>query len=285
VSALYTGSALFTAVRVALNGIFRGERQRPFVLGKLIDIGMVALFGTLLIASILTSFLLTVFSRLVDDVIGSDAAALTRVGVTLASLLIPPLIAGLVFWLLYSMVPAANVAWRYAIPGAVFAAVMFEVLKVAFGVYTANFGNYDATYGSLGFVILLLAFIYFASQVVLVGAVVARSTSEVARGWPFPADESRLASVQGRITEVRQKIARRLGRYVEVVPQLPVAVNDGQGNPVELFEQRMPLEGEPEPRARAASKRIGRGSAAGWIGAVALFGGVVAAAFALVRRR
>lgn len=283
VSALYTGSALFTAVRVALNGIFRGEKPRPFVLGKLIDIGMVVLFGALLTASIATSFLLTVFSRLVDDVVGEDAATVTRLGVTLVSLLVPLLISGLVFFLLYSRIPAAGVRWKYALAGAALAAVLFEALKTGFGIYAANFTNYDATYGSLGFVILLLAFIYFAAQVMLLGAETARATAEVATGWPFAEEESKLAGVRRKIATVRRKADRLLGRESELdlALDLPVSVQGAEA--VEAEPVHGPPSPEPAPRSEHRHGN-GRGPA-GWLGAAALFGGVMAAAFAISRRR
>lgn len=282
-SALYTGSALFTAVRVALNGIFKGEKPRPFFIGKLIDIAMVVLFGALLTASVLTSFLLTVFSRLVDDVIGEDAGAVTRVGVTLVSLVIPLVISGLVFFLLYSRIPASAVRWKHAIPGAALAAILFEALKAGFGIYAANFTNYDATYGSLGFVILLLAFIYFAAQVMLLGAETARATSEVAEGWPFAEEESKVAGVRRKVAMVRRKAGRLLGRESELdlAIDLPVSVQGAESVESE------PVLGPPKPTSaplRARRSGDGRGPA-GWLGAAALFGGVMAAAFAISRRR
>ena len=282
-SALYTGSALFTAVRVALNGIFRGEKSRPFFLGKVIDIAMVVLFGALLLASILTSFLLTVFSRLVDDLLGDDAAGVTRLGVTLVSLLIPPFISGIVFLILYAKIPASAVGWKYAIPGAALAAILFELLKVGFGIYAANFTNYDATYGSLGFVILLLAFIYFAAQVMLLGAETARATSEVAKGWPFAEDESKLAAARRKVVGLRRKANRILGRQSPPDPaiDLPVSV---QG--IDAVEAE-PVLGPPTPAVAPSQRdRVANGHPrAGWLGAAALFGGVAAAAFAISRRR
>ncbi len=283
VSALYTGSALFTAVRVALNGIFKGEKARPFIIGKVIDIAMVVLFGALLLASILTSFLLTVFADFVDDLVGDDAAVVTRLGVTLISLLIPPFISGIVFFLLYSRIPAAAVGWKYAIPGAALAAILFEVLKAGFGIYAANFTNYDATYGSLGFVILLLAFIYFAAQVMLLGAEVARATSEVAHGYPFAEEESKVAGVRRKVAMLRRKAGSFLGREPELDPSidLPVAIQGADAVEPE------PVLGPPAPeRAPHREERASNGHAgAGWLGAAAIFGGVMAAAFAISRRR
>lgn len=212
ISGLYTGSALFTSVRVALNGIFGGEKKRSFIAGKLIDIGMVVLFGGILVLSTGASFALTFLVRFAEDLVGSDAASVTRTALTLAYFTIPPLVSVGFFLLLYTRIPVQAVGARRALPGAVLAGVLFEVLKGGFGQYAANFGNYDKTYGSLGFVVLLLAFIYFAGQVMLLGAEAARATSEVAEGWPLPPEESRVHALRMRITGVRARAMHLLHR-------------------------------------------------------------------------
>ena len=284
ISALYTGSALFTAVRIALNGIFHGEKRRPFVQGKLIDIGMVSLLGTLLLLSTATSFFLTIFGRLADDIIGPDALWLTRAAITLSTVLVPPLIAAIVFFLLYARVPAVNVSWRQALPGVAFAVVVFEILKVGFGIYTANFGNYDATYGSLGFVVLVLAFVYFAAQVTLIGALVARSTAEVSEQWPLADEESRLVAARGTLAALRKKAARWSGRAADEEPHLPVAVADGQGVTIRALDPFDPPVVADAERASSTGRVTARPTAIGWAGAAALLGAVMVAAFARSRR-
>lgn len=294
-SALYTGSSLFTAVRVALNGIFRAEKPRPFFLGKLIDIGMVLLFGGLLTLSTGASFAITFVGRFAEDVFGADAGALTSLALGLAYFTIPPLLSVGLFLLLYTRIPAEPVGWRHALPGAVLAAVLFELLKGGFGQYAANFGNYDATYGSLGFVILLLAFIYFASQATLLGAEAARATSEVARGWPFPAEQSRLEAVELRLSGIRSRLPR-WAPFAKPAEPAPPARGAGPSSAVPVTapaippgtiapEVGLPVPGLVEVRSEPAPPRDHpRSSAGSWVGALVLFAGVAAAALLQARR-
>lgn len=289
-SALYTGSSLFTAVRVALNGIFRGEKPRPFFLGKLIDIAMVLLFGGLLTLSTGASFALTFVARFAEDVFGSDAGLLTGLAIGLAYVTIPPLLSVGLFLLLYTRIPVNAVGWRHALPGAVLAAFLFELLKVGFGQYAANFGNYDATYGSLGFVVLLLAFIYFASQVTLLGAEAARATSEVARGWPFQPGESRVDAIGQRLDRVRARLpqwlplAKRGDAAAGPSPALTVPV------PAIPLDPMGPEAGLPVPSpaghsgARAPSRDHPGASPGSWVAALVLVAGVAAGALLQARR-
>jgi len=293
--ALYTGSALFTSVRVALNSVFHGEKPRPAVLGKLIDIGMVLLFGGLLTVSTGASFALGFFGRFAEDVVGQEAAPAIEALTTAGYFTIPPLLSFGLFLLLYARIPAAAVRWKYAVPGAALAAVLFELLKGGFGLYAANFGNYDATYGSLGFVILLLAFIYFANQVMLLGAEAARATAEVAEGWPFPPGESRVAAVKASIATARAKVRQlvRRGSGEEAVnapgkaPRLAIPGAEMGAAALLASQETAPAKDGPSGANAETFARDGRPrpSAGSWLAALAVAAGILAASVVSARRR
>jgi HAD superfamily hydrolase (TIGR01509 family) len=63
-----------------------------------------------------------------------------------------------------------NAHWIWITPGSLFAAVLWLLLTIGFGIYVANFGSYTATYGSLGAVVVLLTWLYLSSYVLLFGA-------------------------------------------------------------------------------------------------------------------
>lgn len=83
------------------------------------------------------------------------------------------LVVGLIIVLLplYYVMPPIDVSVREILPGTVFASVGWLVLQAGFQVYAANAGRYQA-YGFLGVVLLFLLWLYFASTLVLVGAVI-----------------------------------------------------------------------------------------------------------------
>jgi membrane protein len=179
VGTAYSASALFGSVRLALNGVFHVERQRPFLLGKAIDLGLVAGFGLLLFLSFVLTFAIAFVQRQAADLFGEDLATLTRLLANLGYLLVPPLVTSLVFTLLYTRVARVGFTWRVVLPGVLVAAFLFEALKIGFAQYVTSFSDFDATYGALGFVIILLLFFNLSAQVMLVGAEVARANVEV----------------------------------------------------------------------------------------------------------
>lgn len=178
IGAAYTGSAMFSAVRHALNRVFEVDEPRPFWRGKLVDLGLVLGFGLLLMVSVFATFSIAFLAAYASDVFGEEAATLVRWSSALLYLLVPALLSTLIFLLLYSQVAHAGATWRESFAGAVIAAVVFELLKIGFAEYVAAFGNYDATYGTLGFLIILLLFFYLSSQVMLFGAEIVRADRE-----------------------------------------------------------------------------------------------------------
>jgi hypothetical protein len=162
-----------------LNAVFHVDQQRPFLVGKSIDLGLVAGFGVLLLASFALTVAIAFAQRQMDALVGENLSTLVAWLANLAYLLIPPLVTGLVFTLLYTTVAHVGYTRRQVMPGVIVAALLFEALKVGFAQYVASFGNYDATYGALGFVVILLLFFNLSAQVMLVGAEVARANVEV----------------------------------------------------------------------------------------------------------
>ena len=82
------------------------------------------------------------------------------------------------FAILYLALPNRRVGVRHALFGALVAGVLFEVLKVAFGVYVQNAGTFESVYGSLAALPVFLIWMYLVWAVVLFGAIVAATRPE-----------------------------------------------------------------------------------------------------------
>lgn len=72
---------------------------------------------------------------------------------------------------IYRVAPSRHRArWRWIIPGAVAAGVMWMLASIAFSLYLENFDAYNATFGSLGAVAALLMWFWISAFSVCVGA-------------------------------------------------------------------------------------------------------------------
>jgi YihY family inner membrane protein len=165
----WSASAMFGAVRKAINVVWGVEVQRAYLQQKLIDLLMVIAFGLLMLASVGGTAALRLLRELSDEALGPLSSG-TGIFWGLLPYVLPAVISVAVFGALYRFVPAAPVRLRDVWLGAVVAALLFELLKNGFAFYVANFRAYDLLYGSLGGILLFLTAVYFASAILLFGA-------------------------------------------------------------------------------------------------------------------
>lgn len=170
---IWSASAMMTAIRISINVAWDHGYRRPAVRGKLVDIAMVFILGVLVALSLVATTLV----RIGTDI--ADSIPLVAVGWAwnVGTLFIPFLVSFGIFTLLYRFVPVIEVRFSEIWPGALFAALAFELAKHGFAFYVANFGNYNAIYGSIGAIIVFLVFVYLAANILLFGA-------EIASEWP-----------------------------------------------------------------------------------------------------
>jgi membrane protein len=189
----WSGSNMFGVIRRSLNVAYDLEYRRPFVQQKLLDLAMVVALGFFFLASISATAILRTVRAFSDDAgFLGDAAQNAGFAWDTASFLIPFALSFVAFLVMYWIVPATNVRPRDVWPGALVAAVLFEVSKVGFSIYLQNFGNYDVVFGSLGAVAAFLFWIFVSANILLFGAEVASEYPRVLRG-DYPEGERKPA--------------------------------------------------------------------------------------------
>lgn len=189
---VWSASGMLGSVRGAMELAWEGRLgTRPFVRGKLVD----AVFLTIIVAVILSSFLagilVSVLPRISADVFaGTPVEAYTDV----IRSSIAPIISTSATWVIlvmaYKFLPTPRPALRYAMLGALPAALLFEGARVLFAVYVTDIATYDIVYGSIGSIIAFLAFVYVASIITLFGAELGAAIRRVHATWRILATRS-----------------------------------------------------------------------------------------------
>ncbi|MEN9062281.1 YihY/virulence factor BrkB family protein [Ponticoccus litoralis] len=91
--------------------------------------------------------------------------------------------------ILYRYAPDRDRArWRWLVPGAVLATVLWVIGCVGFSLYVENFGNYQQTFGTLTGVVVLLLWLWLSATVLLVGAELNAALDAVNREADLPPD-------------------------------------------------------------------------------------------------
>jgi len=187
VAALWSAGALSAAIRQAMNVAFEVRVKRPMLLAKLIDFVLLPVIAIPLAAGVVLSAIWRFFQQQLDEQWGlfdGNLAWLWDVG----AVLIPLTMSFIAFAALYRIAPGKTHPWRYIAPGALIAAVLFELLKGGFGFYLQNFFN-ENIYGSLGSAIILLFWVYLSANILIFGGEVAAAFEEAAHAKQDEDDE------------------------------------------------------------------------------------------------
>ena len=176
-----TATGAFNELQTALNGIWR-VRPKPgvniggFLLTRVISFGLVVAVGFLLVVSLIISAALAAAAKYFSDQVPA-APILWEAANTLVSLAV----ISLLFALVYKVLPDVELRWRDVWIGAVVTAALFTVGKFLIGLYLGQ-STISSSYGAAGSILVLLLWVYYSAQVVLLGAEFTRVYTEWWRG-------------------------------------------------------------------------------------------------------
>jgi membrane protein len=179
---VWSASGMLGSVRGAMELAWEGHSgTRPFFQGKLVDALLLAIVVSVVLSSFLAGLVLSVLPQVSIDVMrpdswSSDVAAVVRSSLAPA---VSILTSGIVLVLAYKFLPRPRPAFRYALGGAVIAALLLEGARRIFSIYVDRVAVYDIVYGSIGSIIVFLFFVYISATVILYGAELGASIRRV----------------------------------------------------------------------------------------------------------
>lgn len=160
-----TSLMLMAMIEDSFNAIWRVPKERETVYRFLVYWAILTLGPLLAGISLSATYYVTSLPLF------SYAPGVRWIRIVLGDVL-PFILSTLVFLLLYMLVPNARVAWRHALYGSVFAAVLFAVAKYSFALFITHYSSYKFIYGALAALPVFLMWIYLSWIVILLGAVI-----------------------------------------------------------------------------------------------------------------
>lgn len=164
--ATYGGTNGAAAIITALNIAYEEKEKRSLTQFYLLAVSLT--LGALIVA--LLALAGTAALAFLQRIVPAASHSLVIAG-KVAGYVLLVLFAALIASVLYRFGPSREEAkWKWITPGSAFAAVVWLVLTVGFGIYVGRFTNYHASYGSLGTVVALLTWIYLSAYSFIIGA-------------------------------------------------------------------------------------------------------------------
>ena len=169
VTFLIAATGAFLELQAALNTIWRVRPKASvnisvFVIDRLRSFGLVIAIGFLLMVSLAVTAALAALGGWLARLSPSIPLLWQAVNV-----LVSVVVATVLFALLYRFLPDVRLHWRDVATGACVTAVLFTIGQQLIGLYLGQ-SSVASSYGAAGSVMILLLWVYYSCQILLLGA-------------------------------------------------------------------------------------------------------------------
>lgn len=167
---MWTATYLFSALRTALNRIYRSTVHSLVVLAILKDILWVIIVVVLFLVTSILPGLISVINSIVQEI---PKLRGLNVGALLEKfpLTVNFVLTFLMFFILYRFIPE-NVTVKIAAISSLTTTVLWIAAGFAFRWYLDTFHSFGQLYGAYAFILVMLFWAYYSSLVFLIGAIV-----------------------------------------------------------------------------------------------------------------
>ena len=174
---IIAATAVLGELQSALNVIWKvpasgGPGVWHFLKSRLLSLAVILVIGFLLLVSLVISTALAAFSDYLDWLLPGLATILRIVHLILSFAFTTVL-----FAMIFKILPDSPVEWEEVWLGAVIAALLFTLGKHLISLYIGS-SNMASTYGAAGALIIVLVWVYYSVQILLLGAEFAKAYSD-----------------------------------------------------------------------------------------------------------
>nr|WP_322112011.1 YihY/virulence factor BrkB family protein [Aerosakkonema funiforme] len=169
IALLFGASGVFGELQDALNTIWEVAPKpdlgvKGFIRKRFLSFAMVLVIGFLLLVSLIISAVLAGLNSYLSNLLpGIDFVWL------LANFVISFGVTTLLFAMIYRFLPDVKIAWSDVWIGAAITSLLFSIGRFLLGMYLGN-GSFGSTYGAAGSIVVILAWVYYAAQILFFGA-------------------------------------------------------------------------------------------------------------------
>jgi membrane protein len=204
VTLLVTASGVFGEMQSALNAIWRarptGTTVSRLIRARAASLGLVAALGFLLMVSLVVSAGISALGGVINASIPFGAIVLTVLNTVISYVLIAVLFAAI-----YKVLPDRDLQWRDVLVGAIVTAALFTIGKSLIGWYLGS-SAVASSYGAAGALIVVLLWVYYSSEIFLLGAEFTHAYS-LRRGSLAKVPRESDAPAGGRVSATRPTAA------------------------------------------------------------------------------
>jgi membrane protein len=166
---LFGASGVFGQLQAALNTIWGvkpkpGRNVKNFIQSRFLSFAMVLVIGFLLLVSLLLSAILVAIANYFGNLLPGFVFVAQLLNFSISFGVIT-----LLFASIYKFLPDVKIPWKNLWIGAGVTALLFNFGKYLIGLYLGN-SSISSTYGAAGSLVVILIWVYYSAQILLIGA-------------------------------------------------------------------------------------------------------------------
>jgi membrane protein len=169
-SLLFGATGVFYMIKDSLNVIWKVKAVPKsgiwkFIKDRILSFALIIALGFILLVAQVLNAIILALGEYLERILPDVTAMLLQLGNIAISLLVSTVL----FAIIFKVLPDVRNRWSDVWVGAFFTAVMFAVGKALIGVYIGA-SDVGSTYGAAGSIVVILLWVYYASQILFVGA-------------------------------------------------------------------------------------------------------------------
>lgn len=198
---LFGASGIFAELQDALNTVWevqpKPERGLINVIrSRFLSFSMVLGVGFLLLVSLVTSAALAATSNFFSHLLPPGLDLLWQ----LVNFILAFGVTTVLFGLIYKVLPDVKIGWSDVWIGAAITSVLFSIGRFLLGQYLGN-SSFSSTYGAAGSLVVVLAWVYYAAQILFFGAEFTQVYARRYGSQIVPDDNAMPLTEEGRVQQ------------------------------------------------------------------------------------
>ncbi|MDQ2718923.1 MAG: YihY/virulence factor BrkB family protein [Bacteroidota bacterium] len=167
---LIGATSIFGEIQDSINKIW-GLRVKPdkvwwrLILTRLLSFSLILSIGFIMMVSLLLNALVAAFGKFIGKYIQNYSVYFIQITEAILSFIV----AAFLFSMIFKILPDAKVKWKDVLFGGFVTALFFTIGKLGIGFYLGR-GSFTSLYGAAGSIIILMAWVYYSSIILYLGA-------------------------------------------------------------------------------------------------------------------
>lgn len=217
VTLILGATGIFGQLQQAFNAIWNVKPKpkagiKAMVINRLLSFSMLLIIGFLLAVSVGLSFITSAATNYLNSFASIPIPVIEIINLSVSFIVLIFLFAAM-----FKILPDVKIPFKAVIPAAILTALLFTLGKFLIGWYIGR-SSYESTYGAAGSLIILLVWVYYSVQLLLLGAEFSKSYAKEANINVEPSENAVSTLVKTKVIKEHElsgkQKAAAVGGYV-----------------------------------------------------------------------